>query len=265
MNEQKNARLDTILPWVAILLLLTLIPVLFSGKKKKQKTDLVAEGISFLAEQASKDPNEVERQARTRAVARLREEREDALEGGSLWGEFRDSLVLGDSRAVGFRYYHFLDPSRVIADAGYTIRDITDALETVKSLAPAYVYLCYGLNDTGHREWWATAEDYAAEFDGLITELQAASPGVKVIVSSILPATEGAMEKNPVWRRIPEFNEAVKAMCKAKGVAYAENAALAEEYMNTMWDEADGVHLHEEFYPIWAKNLLMAAIEADLG
>ncbi len=262
-NKRQTAGMLTVLPWIAVLLLAALIPALFAGKPKKQKAEPVAEGVSFLSLQAQKDPAEVEKLVRTRAVAQLRSEREDALDSGSIWGQFRDYVILGDSRAVGFWLFHFLDESRVIADGGNTIRDISAALDTIKALNPAYIYLCYGVNDAGIG-YWDDGEAYAKEFDEHITELQSAVPGVKVIVNSILPATEGAMQASPSWRKIPDFNKAVKAMCAEKGVTYVDNEEIAAEYMDTMWNE-DGVHLHEEFYPIWAKNLLMGAIEADLG
>ena len=39
----------------------------------------------------------------------------------TVWQEFSDAVILGDSRAVGFSYYSFLDASRVLASSGERI------------------------------------------------------------------------------------------------------------------------------------------------
>ena len=261
-----------VLPWVVLLLLITLAVTLPSGGRKRQDTAQVQEGLSCLAQLAERDPAEVEKTVRMRKVEQLKEqteeenenavdERIEELEDSSVWEQFNDFVIMGDSRALGFSFYQFLDGNRVFAEGGDTIRDIPDRLDEVVMLNPAYVYLCYGLNDTGIG-FWSTGEEYAAEMDERITQLQEAIPGVTVIVNSILPATEAALEASPVWRKIPDFSSAVKALCEERGVPFVDNDALAEKYMADLWDE-DGVHLQREFYPLWAKNMIIATIEAD--
>ena len=61
-----------------------------------------------------------------------------------------------------------------------------------------------------------------------------------------------------------EFYAAAKELCEQKGVAFADNDALAEQFMDLYWD-VDGVHLKPDFYQYWAKNMLIAALEAELG
>lgn len=284
MNEQtyrqppaQNSRRTNpyILLWVALLLLITLLVILLSGIGRKKNTIQVQEGLSCLAELAERDPAEVEKIVRLRKVEQLQteleenkenqeaavNERVEELDNSSVWEQFKDFVIMGDSRAVGFTVYQLLDSSRIFAEGGATIRDIPNYLDALATLNPAYVYLCYGLNDTGIG-YWATGEEYAAEMDERITQLQTAIPGVTVIVNSILPATEGAMEASPVWRKIPAFSSAVKELCEKRGVPFVDNDALADEYMATLWDE-DGVHLKREFYPYWGKNMIITTIEAD--
>lgn len=269
--KQKNKYIQDlfVFPWVLAMLLLVLLAILFSRGRVKKKTVETAAGLEYIAQQAQKDPAEVDRVIRKQENDALRLQAEndpegalnDALEADddSVWAMFKDYVVLGDSRAVGFSYYNFLDDSRVIADGGNTIRNIPDALDTVKMLNPAYIYLCYGLNDTGmSKYYWETADDYGKELDERITQLQAAVPGVTVVVNSILPATEAAMVDNPAWRKIPAFSEAARKTCEKKGVPFVDNDALAAEYMSTLWSD-DGVHLASAFYPMWAKNMIAAA------
>ena len=51
-------------------------------------------------------------------------------------------------------------------------------------------------------------------------------------------------------------------MCEEKGVVYVDNSALVEQYMDSLYDD-DGVHLRPAFYPMWAKNLYIAALMAE--
>ena len=260
-----------ILPWVGGFLLIVLLFILCAGGGKKKNAPETDAGRAWIAEQASKDPAEMERVLRRRELEEMRVQAKEARDAAktelmdsdddTVWSKFQDAVILGDSRAVGFYYYHFLDRSRVLAGAGDTIRCIPDHLEEIKMLNPAFIYLCYGLNDTGEG-LWADGEAYGKELDERITQLQAAVPGVTVVVNSILPATEDAVARNPVWRKIPDFTAAAAAVCKEKGVIYVDNAALADEMMETYWDP-DGVHLRPQFYAYWAKNMLLATIDAD--
>ena len=264
-----------ILPWIGIFLAGWLLVILLSGRGAKKDAPGVVEGRAFIEAEAAKDPADVDRAVHQQMIERMRaqaeadraaakNEIEENVNGAaSVWSEFKDYVILGDSRAVGFYYYKFLDRSRVFADGGYTIRNIPDYLDEIRVLNPSYIYLCFGLNDTGIG-YWSTAEEYAAELDERITELQAAAPGVTVVVNSILPATEAAMVRSPVWRKIPSFSAAAKELCEQKGVAFADNDALAEQFMDLYWD-VDGVHLKPDFYQYWAKNMLIAALEAELG
>ena len=217
------------------------------------------------------NPAKVDEIRKEQRLARQAAQREKALEeiraeldasGDGIWAYFNDYVILGDSRAVGFSYYRFLRKDRVLAGGGNTVRNIYDHLDELSAIAPSSVYLCYGLNDTGVG-YWKTGEEYAAELRSVFAAIRKALPKSTIVASSILPATEAAMKKSPVWRRIPDFDAALKQVCEETGVLYADNNETAKKYMDTMWGP-DGVHLNSAFYPIWAGNLIFAAMEAEL-
>ena len=216
-----------------------------------------ADGAAVLASLASMDVQEVDRILNQRQAVEMISEI-DATPDADIWSQFRDYVVLGDSRAVGFSFYGFLQEERVIADGGNSIRNISDALDTVSALAPSYIYLVYGLNDTGEG-YWDTAEEYGESCVEVLGKLKNAAPDAKIIVSSTLPVTASALEDNPVWNKIPAFSAAMAQACEKTGAVYIDNTELGELYMGTLWDE-DGVHLKPEFYPLWAKNLLRGTI-----
>lgn len=272
LNKSKNILNNySVLILILAIILIVFLLILISGISAKSKPEETAEGISFISAEAKKDPQKVdvivrEREAEKQKAAaeELRKKQADefvkSLEDGkeSVWGQFKDFVIMGDSRAVGFYYFKFLDKSRVFAGGGKTIRDIPSYMEDLKTVNPSYVYLCFGLNDTGIGHW-KTAEEYVKEMDQRIDEIQKAVPGCKVIVNSILPATEEALAKNPSWRKIPAFSSGVEKLCKTKeNVVFVNNDELAKAFMSKYW-QPDGVHLKPEFYPYWAKNMLLAA------
>lgn len=277
---KKPLRLNTVLSYslaFPLALLLTII-VLFSVSmreaKERAEFEVAAPEAGLLAEQAALDPKEVDRLVKTRREeekkARDAEEQEsqrqamiDEVEsaGDDIWSRFHDYVVLGDSRAVGFYYYKFLQTSRVLAEGGDCIMDIESHMDEIRALDPSYIYLCYGLNDTG-MGYWANGDEYYVDCKRILTELKSAFPDATIVVSSILPAKEFAMEQNPVWRKIPDFSEAMRKACGECGACFADNEALVNKYMDVYWD-VDGVHLMPDFYPYWAANLLLAQLEGE--
>ena len=168
-------------------------------------------------------------------------------------------VILGDSRAVGFYYFDFLEKSRVLADGGNTIRDVAAHMDDIRALQPDYVYLCYGLNDISIG-YWDTKEEYVAELLQVVADLKEALPGVTVVVSSILPAQDPAFEKSSKWRNIPEWSEAVGAACAENGIPFADNTEICQTYAD-LW-QPDGIHVRPEFYPYWAANLILAGLDS---
>ncbi len=233
--------------------------VLRAREESRWQAEMESESLRRAAEESS---------SREEENSRILESAQEVYEDGSwrpsipkdtgnndtaVWSRFRDYVIMGDSRAVGFYYYKFLDRSRVLAEGGETILDIRNYFGRLKSLRPSYIIFCYGLNDAGIGEW-KTGEAYAASFMKVLDELRGILPDTRFIVSSVLPATDAAMRKSPSWKRIALFNASLAVACPAHGVTFVNNDGIAAQYMSTLWDE-DGVHLQKAFYPYWANNL----------
>ena len=164
---------------------------------------------------------------------------------------------MGDSRAVGFWYRNFLERSRVLADGGHTIRNIEKQMDTLISLNPSMIYLCYGLNDSSIG-YWDTAESYVSEYIQIVKTIQEKLPNATIVVSSILPARDPAFQKSSKWYNIPEWSAALEKACQSNGILFANCDSLAEDYPN-LWDP-DGIHFRKEFYPYWASALLLPTL-----
>ncbi len=252
----------TIVAVVAALLLILTLMAFATPAEEEQVDEAVRAGISYLEAQARKDPAAVQQVRKEIRQAELNAQRDKLLAqltDGSIdpFSLFKDYVVMGDSRAVGFWYRDFLDKGRVLADGGHTIRNITEQMDTLVSLNPSTIYLCYGLNDISIG-FWDTKEDYTAEYIQIIREIKQNLPDTTIVVSSILPARDPAFERSSKWRNIPEWSAALEQACKANSILFANCDALAEDYPN-LWDP-DGIHFREDFYPYWASNLVVATL-----
>ncbi|GEM_PF-1879852 len=188
------------------------------------------------------------------------EEKEEGNGDKGVWAKFKDYAVLGDSRAVGFSFYSFLESRRVLAESGASIISIPSHYDELRSLSPSYIIFCFGLNDSGSRRWM-DGESYAAEFMEYIEEIRSFLPDAKFIISSVLPTTDASLERNPGWKRIELYNASLKVECPKHNVVFVNNDGIAARYMDTLW-EPDGVHLSPAFYPYWANNIYSGILQA---
>lgn len=250
-----------------VVLLIVLAAKLGRTTDSTQQDSTLTPGLNYLQELEEKSPDNVERiikEYRQQELLAQREARLAQLESGeiSVWSLFDDYALLGDSRAVGFEYYDYLDPNRVMAEAGATILALQEHIPDIVALNPSYLFLCYGLNDVSIGIW-PTPEDYVAEYSAIIDEIRAQLPDVKIFISSILPARDPALSKSSAWYNIPEYSAAVAEMCNSNGCVYVDNDDISEEHAD-LW-EVDGIHLLYTFYPYWGTNLIMAVYDYEVA
>ena len=251
----------------AALLLLVVVLLLINAGRERKNRALVQEGVAFLQSLEEKDPAVVDTLLKERRQAELAAMKEALLQqlyNGEIdvWSLFEDYALLGDSRAVGFSYYGCLEPSRVFADGGDTIRKIEEHIDELKALNPSYIFLCYGLNDVSIG-FWNTPEVYAAEMIEIVSKLNEELPNATVIVSSILPARDPAFDLSSKWREIPQYSAAVESACQEYGVVFVNNDKIAKDHADLY--DIDGIHLQIGFYDYWGSNLITAALEHSGG
>ena len=221
-----------------------------------QTASQTEEGVRYLQSLEGESVAQVEERIQERESQRRQEQiQSGTMDTSDIWAQLKDAVIMGDSRAVGFYYFDFLDHSRVLATGGATIADIAGQIDTLKALNPPQIFLCYGLNDLSIGYWHSTAE-YLPALDEAIQALQAALPNATVFVSSILPARDPAFQQREVWRQIPDYNVAIQAFCAEKGYHYIDNSQICQEYAD-LW-QYDGIHVKPEFYPYWGENLVQA-------
>lgn len=268
MQKKQNKRRVPrrgILISAAVLILSLVILAAFLWKRDDDSVAAMA-GIDYLEQLEQKDPATVKELLSEQRRQRMRQQCEALLEQlrsgeKDVWSFFEDYVILGDSRAVGFYYFDYLEQSRVLAGGGDTILSVAHHQEEIKAMAPSYIFLCYGLNDVSIG-YWKTPEEYIAEYLRAIEQLRQQLPQATVIVSSILPARDPAFERSERWRNIPAYNTALEQMCRENGIPYVNNDQICEQNAS-LW-QPDGIHVRQEFYPLWASNLVVAMLESTM-
>ena len=151
----------------------------------------IAQGVAYLEALEQQDPDAVDQILRQRRLEQLAREREELLRQIKAGEQdpfplFQDAVILGDSRAVGFFYYGFVDESRDLTGSGETILDIPKKLDALQAINPRYVYLAYGLNDIkiGH---WGSLQAHISEYLDRIQEIRERLPEAVIVISSVLP------------------------------------------------------------------------------
>lgn len=263
-QSNQKARLRTLLPLI-IVCILVIVLLCFLGSRKPPSKD-IADGISYLEALEAKDPDAIDEMLAAIRRKKMETERDAILEKlreneNDVWAVFHDFVILGDSRAVGFYYYDFLEKNRVLADGGNTIRNIEPHLDEIKALKPSYIFLCYGLNDVSIG-FWSNPEEYAEEYMEICAMLKKEVPSAKIIISSTLPARDPAFERSSLWRNIPDFNDVLSEACSNNDIVFVDNSQICEEHAD-LWD-IDGIHVRREFYSYWARNLIVTVIEDEL-
>ena len=234
-----------------------------AGAGRREKTAEVTKGVEFLKAQESRDPKEVEQVLTAQKKAKMQAERAEMqkkLEDGTIdvWSLFGDSVIMGDSRAVGFYSFEFLPESRVLAEAGNTIANILDHEDELVQLNPTTLFLCYGLNDISIG-LWSTKEDYVKDYASILDELHKKLPNTSIFVNSIIPAQQPAIDTTPVWGNIPEWSEAVHKMVEEKGFGWVSVDNLVSEHQDLY--DPDSIHVQKAFYPLWATQMMLSVYD----
>lgn len=210
----------------------------------------IEEGIQYIESMEAKSTTEIE----TRIKDIKKQERQKAMENGelSVWDQFYDSVIMGDSRTVGLTEYELLDSDHVIAEPGDRIDEILQYLDTLEVINPENLFLSYGLNDV--MGYYADPSEFIDKYSGILRQVQERLPNVHIYINSILPVQDIALYDNAGFSEIGNYNEALQTFCANNGYGFIDNSQVAAEHADLY--EGDGIHLMKEFYEYWLINMV---------
>lgn len=245
------------------LLVITALCVVIAGvtiwAMRSASTQSKKEGLAYLSSQANKNLDDVQNKLNERKTADQQARIDQEIDSinnnaASIWPMFNNSVILGDSRAEGFKSYDLLPDSIVLAEIGAQIKRIPEFAETIGTRKPEVIYLCYGLNDVLANVGMENGPDgYGELYESYIKQLLEKSPNSRIVVCSIIPASPSAVAANPGYEKTADFDRQVKEMCERNGWTYVDASSLVSD---PSVYEPDGEHFVRSAYDEWGKLLL---------
>lgn len=173
-------------------------------------------------------------------------------------GYIDETMFFGDSNTVRLEHYGLVPQSRVKALSGIGVEGALAApfsangeggsatmAQAIAAQKPKRALITLGTNDIGA----LSAEDFAGRYGQLLDALHQASPNTLLVVNSIPPVAEGTSYGRLSTQKVKEYNAALLALCREKGVAYLDSyATLAQDGQQVKdgYTDGDGVHLSQQ-------------------
>lgn len=173
----------------------------------------------------------------------------------SFTARYANTIIMGDSLAAGLVEYRIMSDEIVMAERGRRTDNIDADVARVIQYAPKAVFMEYGINDLSYCR--GDADRYAAQYKEQIIKIQQALPQTKIYVNSLTPISKTAIEGNPYYGEVDNFNKALQKMCKELHVTYIDNTHTLDFTKDVY--EYDGVHPYYQYYPLWLSRMLKAA------
>ena len=167
--------------------------------------------------------------------------------------QFKNSVFMGDSITEGFAVNEILPNESVMAGAGATAGYSYDEyMDDLAEKKPDNIFIMLGSDDM-LMPVDNPKELFRNDLTKFINKIKEELPDSKIYIQSITPVTQEALELEPRYERIEEYNELLKDLAYELSVNYVDIGALAKE--NSGLIAEDGVHFKKEFYQLWLNKL----------
>lgn len=258
MRKQRPvSKLNTGLVLLAQIVLIILgVIVFFPSGRKKSDPAVVQQGISYVQSQEQRDVSGID-------TAMKKQDLSEETAGMDLWEKlnYYDTYIMGDSRTEPF-LWSGLQTEHVFADKSTTIKYIGEHMEDIANAKPGNLVLSFGMNDMGMYaydpdNYWETGDDYVIEYGEYIDQIREVSPNTNIYINSIIPVLDVALESQPRWAAVDEWNAALEEYCRNNDVGYIDTTYITEEY-GDLFDD-DGVHFYSQtVLDSWGESILEA-------
>ncbi|MEK5037036.1 GDSL-type esterase/lipase family protein [Sporosarcina sp. FSL K6-3457] len=163
---------------------------------------------------------------------------------------YHNSIFFGDSLLLGLS--DVLGDSNVIANAGATALFSIEKVDKIADKKPEHVYIMLGSDDL-LMPVDNPKKDYLENYAKLIKKMKEKMPNAKIHVTSVTPVTTEAMEREPRYKNIPDYNEGLEKLAVTEKIDYIDLSSIFEEQQN-LYSE-DGIHFEESFYPLFLDHI----------
>ncbi len=182
---------------------------------------------------------------------------------------FNSCGFIGDSLTYGLKSYNLVPPKNVIASIGMNIAKIdtevidtafgkVTALNAVKQLKPANVYIMLGSNGIA----WLSNETMIQKYSGFIDSVRKELPNSKIYILSIPPVAveRETTTESPIQNSaIDSYNSELLKMANSKGILFVDiNTALKNNKgkLDSSKAQKDGMHFQKDTYGVMVNYIL---------
>ncbi len=161
---------------------------------------------------------------------------------------FANTIFFGDSMTQAIGEYGFLDMTNIVYQRSATIDVLITKIPEVAATLPKQVIIFTGLNDCNH---YTDIADYRRDYVTMLQQLKASIPGVKIVVSSLLPPSDALGQVRADLVRAPQFDQELRSICQENDVTYVDSTWIVRQqnYLD------DGIHMNRTFYRVWFRYL----------
>lgn len=161
---------------------------------------------------------------------------------------FANTIFFGDSMTQAISDCGFMDAANVVYQRSATIDVLIPKIPEVAATLPQQVIIFTGLNDCNH---YTDIADYRRDYVTMLQQLKASIPGVKIVVSSLLPPSDAFGATRPDLARAPQFDQELRAICQENDVIYVDSIWIVRQKNY----QEDGIHMNRTFYRVWFRYL----------
>lgn len=163
----------------------------------------------------------------------------------------KHAMVVGDSMGEGLDCYKVLNSESVVWARGRRIDTMKNDLDKVITYNPKFLFLSYGANDI--KSWSYNYDGWINKYREVILMIQSALPETKIIVNSVLPVGDYALQSDPSFTYQETYNEKLKELAKELGIQFLENGVYLNDRVNSF--SSDGVHPKASFFFLWGRHM----------
>lgn len=168
--------------------------------------------------------------------------------------KFESSAIAGDSRAEGIYAYGVLNQSSVVAQKGRNLVTATKNgdIDTLIGMYPKNIFFTYGINDIAA---YGNSDTFIKLYGEVIDKVKSKLPNTNIYVSSILPVTVSAANKQPNLKNIDAWNNELKSLCEEKEVTYLDASGVIQQSDYAQ----DGIHFGVSCIKRWLDLFIQSA------
>ena len=219
----------------------------------RNKVD-TSEGLEIIKQASSADVKNIEnKMEKLEEKDRENQEVQEEIKNRNYKAVFANAVIMGDSISEAFMEYDLLNASSVVAKIGVELDQLDEQIESVAQINPQVIFLAYGMNDIIATR--GDTDEFVKQYDELFKKLQEKLPDAKIFVNSIFPVQEQEIEREPAYKNLDQYNEALHSLCDKRQIAFIDNTELVSD----SYYEEDGVHFKESFYPFWLNRMAEGA------